>query len=329
MTPEERLLLLETAEKFFAAEPADFAAAWPQTAALGLPDLLVGEDAGGFGGGWSGLYAVQQIAGRFASALPIGEAAAANWICRRANLAPGIGFGSVAGTMTGSISEGRFTGRFARVPGAAKAAWIVGLDEAGGIVRLDTAGGTVTPFGNIAGEDRGSWRFEDAPCETGPCNLDPALLFALIRLGNIAGALEAVLLLTSEHARTRVQFGKAIAQFQTTQQQLALFAGEVGAAGCAGEAACASADRLGADGAGYAIAAAKLRANLAIESATAIAHQLHGAIGFTQEHRLHRYTKRLWAWRTEGGNDRYWASRLGAAISGRGAARLWPDIVEA
>ena len=62
------------------------------------------------------------------------------------------------------------------------------------------------------------------------------------------------------------------------------------------------------------------------EEAAAIAHQLHGAIGFTEEHDLHRYTKALWAWREEYGNEGEWNSRLGAQVTARGGAALWPEI---
>ena len=39
----------------------------------------------------------------------------------------------------------------------------------------------------------------------------------------------------------------------------------------------------------------------------AIAHQVHGAMGFTYEHSLHHATRRLWAWREEFGNEAVWA----------------------
>ena len=48
----------------------------------------------------------------------------------------------------------------------------------------------------------------------------------------------------------------------------------------------------------FEIAAAKLRANLAIDACTAIAHQVHGAIGFTHEYDLRHFTQRLWSWRS-------------------------------
>jgi prolyl oligopeptidase len=40
--------------------------------------------------------------------------------------------------------------------------------------------------------------------------------------------------------------------------------------------------------------------------AASIAHQTHVAIGFTDEHRLHYYTRRLWSWRSEFGSE-WWS----------------------
>ena len=93
---------------------------------------------------------------------------------------------------------------------------------------------------------------------------------------------------------------------------------------CAAGAACLSLDTAGDTE--LAIACAKLRANRAVHQATSIAHQMHGAIGFTREHALHHFTQRLWAWRSEFGNDRYWAGRLGREVARAGAQALWPRI---
>ena len=64
----------------------------------------------------------------------------------------------------------------------------------------------------------------------------------------------------------------------------------------------------------------------AAEHAPRIAHQVHGAIGFTYEHRLHFFTRRLWAWRVEFGNADAWAERLGAGVLAHGADALWPLV---
>lgn len=37
-------------------------------------------------------------------------------------------------------------------------------------------------------------------------------------------------------------------------------------------------------------------------------------VGFTVEHPLHLSTTRLWAWRQEFGNERYWSKRLGESL---------------
>jgi alkylation response protein AidB-like acyl-CoA dehydrogenase len=57
-----------------------------------------------------------------------------------------------------------------------------------------------------------------------------------------------------------------------------------------------------------------------------IAYQVHGAIGFTHEHSLHRLTRRLWSWRDEFGNESHWSRELGRAVMTAGADVLWPTI---
>ena len=74
------------------------------------------------------------------------------------------------------------------------------------------------------------------------------------------------------------------------------------------------------------LTAAKIRANRAVGIGTALAHQVHGGIGFTEEYPLHPLTRRLWAWRSEFGNDAFWGKRLGANITERGAAHFWSDL---
>ena len=59
-----------------------------------------------------------------------------------------------------------------------------------------------------------------------------------------------------------------------------------------------------------------------------IAHQVLGAIGFTKEHTLHRFTRRLWAWRDDFGNESAWAVKLGAMVAAKGADELWPMLAE-
>jgi len=180
---------------------------------------------------------------------------------------------------------------------------------------------------NIAGEPRDSLGFEEAAVQLSTPYSGPPLhtLGALLRLGQMAGALDRVLQSCLDHAASRSQFGKTLGQFQAIQHQIAVLAEECAAVGCVAQAAFRAAD-LG--DAGLEIAAGKLRANRAAGLATAIAHQVHGAIGFTHEHDLHRATRRLWSWRSEYGNDRYWSLHLGRHVARMGADHLWPWLTE-
>ena len=55
-----------------------------------------------------------------------------------------------------------------------------------------------------------------------------------------------------------------------------------------------------------------MRVGEAAGDGAAIAHQVHGAMGFTYEHSLHHFTRRLWAWREEFGNESFWAASSAA-----------------
>jgi acyl-CoA dehydrogenase len=112
------------------------------------------------------------------------------------------------------------------------------------------------------------------------------------------------------------------------QQALAQLACEVAAVDVAAFALADRLDRTGGDidAALFEVAAAKLRTNRAIGAGTAIAHQMHGAMGFTADYPLHRYTLALMRWRSEGGNDAHWAGVLGQQVVVLGGAGLWAEV---
>ncbi|HEY0595558.1 acyl-CoA dehydrogenase family protein [Sphingopyxis sp.] len=141
----------------------------------------------------------------------------------------------------------------------------------------------------------------------------------------MAGAMGQALALSIEHVNMRQQFGRPLGKFQAVQQSLAVMACEVRAVEAAAAALAARLDAVGRDPstADFEIAAAKLRANRAVGVVTAIAHQVHGAIGFTEEYDLHRVTIPLMRWRGEDGNDAHWAQVLGRQVAGFGGRGLW------
>ncbi|MEX2194911.1 MAG: acyl-CoA dehydrogenase family protein [Thermoleophilaceae bacterium] len=163
-----------------------------------------------------------------------------------------------------------------------------------------------------------------ADAVVGPAEIDASELRrrgALARACMMAGALERVLEASSWWLRQREQFGSPIGRFQAVQQQVAQLAGEV-AATVASTDAAANAEQLAP--APHAVAAAKVRASEAAGVAAGIAHQLHGAIGLTQEHDLHHLTRRLWSWRDEYGSEVHWGRLLGERLMGAGEAGVWP-----
>jgi acyl-CoA dehydrogenase len=146
---------------------------------------------------------------------------------------------------------------------------------------------------------------------------------ALCRSVQMAGALERSLEHSLLYANERVQFGRPIAKFQAIQHMLAQLAAQVAAASAAADAAV-EASALAPDE--FAIAVAKSRAGEAAGKGAEIAHQVHGAMGYTREHNLHYCTRRLWSWRDEFGNESWWQGRLGCMVAAQGADALWPML---
>ena len=149
---------------------------------------------------------------------------------------------------------------------------------------------------------------------------------ALARAAMMRGALEHMLTLTVDYANTRVQFGKPLAKQQVIQHQLALMAEEVAAAGVAVDYATRSFALPDAEARWQSVAAAKIRAGEAAGIAAATAHQVHGAIGFTQEYQLQRYSRRVWTWRNEFGTEAEWSLLLGQRLSAAHAPPLWHTL---
>lgn len=145
---------------------------------------------------------------------------------------------------------------------------------------------------------------------------------ALCRSLQMLGAMTRANELTLQYARDRKQFKRSLSDFQVIQSYLAAMAGELCAAAMAAETAVSATG----DDAFEAIASAKVRAGQAARQVASLGHQVHGAIGFTQEYPLNLWTRRLWAWREEYGNEAYWAARLGARVVARGADALWPHL---
>jgi acyl-CoA dehydrogenase len=312
-------------------------ALWDALEESGLTVAWVPDDLGGAGAAMADGFAVLRAAGRFAAPVPLAETLMAGWLLTRAGIAVPGGPMTIAPVHAdGHITlspDGRLNGRARRVPSARDARHIAVLAHRDGeaVVALVAASGlAVSRAESLAGEPRDDVSFDGVvPAAVRPAAADEDMLQcfgAAVRLQQMAGALEKILEQSVQYALDRSQFGRPIAKFQAVQHNLATLAGEVAAAGAAADLAaeaCAGEEIGTAE-----VAIAKVRGGEAAGTGAAIAHQVHGAMGFTYEHSLHHSTRRLWAWREEFGNEAVWAARLGRMVAARGADQLWPFITQ-
>ena len=293
-----------------AAEEGWAPALWDALAATGLDQVGSGE-----AGGLREAAAVARAAGASAAPVPIVETILARRVLEAA------GLDIPEGPVTIAAAE---NGRATRVPWARIATAVV-LVTAGGesdeVVLVPRDACELTPGLDLAREPRDGVAVLTAGTARGSMAAGAFRLEgALLRSLQIAGALETARRLVFEHASVREQFGRPIARFQAVQHSLALLAAEAASADAASAAAVDAAEASGPGAALVAIAAAKIRAGMAASEGARLAHQVHGAIGVTHEHRLHHFTTRLWTWRDEFGAEREWALRLGRAVAGTGDA---------
>jgi len=340
-------LLSETATRVF-SDTARFAAVeqaeadgwapamWDAVAETGLARVSVPEAAGGSGGTLADAIEVLRVAGRHAVPLPLAETGVlGGWLLARAGLEiPDGPFTVVPRTAVDDLAlrDGAVHGRAHRVPWARAVDQIVALvdgQDGAVVVQLDPADARVEPAVNLAGEPRDTVVFDRAaPRALAPAGagVDAEALRhrgALARTASMAGALERLEELTLEYTASRRQFGKPVGTFQAVQAHLVHGAQQSVLVNVALAAAVHAAEQGPAP---FEIAAAKLLADQAASEATRHAHQAHGAMGMTREYPLHHLTRRLWAWRSEYGDERTWSRTLGDLVFGVGADRLYPLI---
>jgi acyl-CoA dehydrogenase len=303
-------LLVETIDKLFvehctpertgAAEGGMDSVLWNAAYDMGLTSVGISEAAGGSGGSMHDAAAIIRATGYHAAAAPIADTLAAGLI------AAANGF---------VLPEGPFVAAATtRVPWLGVAAHVVTAD---GVMPTETL--TSTSSGaNYAGEP-----YAVISSLTRAAGAED--LLALTRSLQMAGALQRVSELCVQYSMEREQFGKPIGKQQILQHYLAQMAGDAAVSQAAADNAV---DVLVVDGAGeqfhLAVAAAKTVSSRSVATTNKLAHQLHGAIGYTDEHRLQYWTRRLWAWRDEFGTETQWGAILGRALVSRGGEALWP-----
>jgi acyl-CoA dehydrogenase len=310
---------------------------WHALNAAGLTRTWVAETLGGSGASLTDGFTVLRIAGESAVCVALAETLLAGWLLQQAQInVPAAKLSVAPVDVRDQIelsSTDALTGTSRAVPLAREAEQFAVLamrDRRAYVALLDAAQVRIASHLNVAGEARDTLTIENAtPLALEPTSsgLDELMLMgAVARAAEMAGALQAILDLSVTYANERIAFERPIGRFQAIQHSLARLAGEAAAAiAAAGSATDAMQSTACFDTAVLLEAAsAKIRVGEAATAGTAIAHQVHGAIGLSREYPLHHYTRRLWAWRDDFGHESYWAARLGQLIAQRGADELWP-----
>lgn len=313
---------------------------WGAIEEAGLHRALVPEAAGGFGVPVAEAMTLPRVAAAHAVPAPLAETMLAAWLLAEAGLDIPDGPLSIAPVRPGETvslqrtAEGwHAAGTVTRVPWGRDVGHVVlvgDLDGGSAVALAGKDGFTVLEQGeNVAREPRDSLRLTGPLVAAAPAVVTAETLRlagAAMRTQQIAGALVRLSAMTVQYAQDRVQFGRPLGKFQAVQQNLAVLAGHAAAAAAAADLA---AEAFGDGMKMLPIAAGKARAGEAAGIAAAIAHQVHGAIGFTFEHELHFFTRRLWSWRDEFGQETAWNRVIGRQMALAGADALWASITAA
>ncbi|AWH91280.1 acyl-CoA dehydrogenase family protein [Dietzia lutea] len=306
-------------------------AVWNTLREVGLARLTAPEETGGSGAGWAEAAALLRAAAAAGVAVPFAETDLLAGPLRRAS---GIDDATDA---TSTVAVLGAEGTAHSVPWAGETDGVVcvrrtadGTFEVADAVTSDL---TITPVEavsavphadvSVAGEL--DWRPVDSTAVRGH-----VLRGALVRSLQCVGAMEGMLDLAIEHTTERNQFGRSLAKFQSVQNLVVDLAAETVLARAAVDSALTDAIATNQTGerSGYSVAVARSVVSQALAVTVRNAHQVHGAIGTTHEHTLHRRTLPALQWRGEFGSPFLWETALTRSAIAGGMSGAWPMVVE-
>lgn len=247
------------------------------------------------------------------AALPIAWAGSD---AQRARLLPALATGARMGTLAvlepgmadpwgevTAVGASRLSDQKLVVPWAEVAdVLIVATADGPWLVEPERGGVRCARHDAFAGDPLYAVTLEDAPAEPlgGPeCPAGPEVTrrcldaAAIAQLAYAVGAAEACLALSVRHASERVQFGRPIGTFQAVAHRCVDMRTDIDACRYLAYQAAWSLDRDRERDAALPVTAALTYAADALRRVFVHAHQVHGASGFSTEHDLHLFTRRL------------------------------------
>jgi alkylation response protein AidB-like acyl-CoA dehydrogenase len=292
---EDQQLVQTTAREFLTGRAG--ADLWKEIVELGWTGLTVAEEHGGIGSDFLDACLVAEELGRAGMATPFAATVAGAVTVARSGTEeqqqrwlPAIVEGAAIAQPSAGAELTRdgdlVSGRAPFVPFAAEA---TGFLLAAGLVERDAPGITSERLDVVGNEPVYAVTFDAVPAQPLPEGHAARAYATVVTCAEMVGGAQAVLDLTVDYAGQRRQFGQPIGSFQAVQHHCANMAIDVlGARFATYEAAW----HLGTGSdAAIAVSTAKAIVSDAYQRVCALGHQVHGAIGFTAEHDLHRYLR--------------------------------------
>ncbi len=143
-----------------------------------------------------------------------------------------------------------------------------------------------------------------------------------LKCAEMVGGAQAVLDMTLDYVKQRVQFGRAIGAFQAVQHHCADMSRDLEMSRLLAYQACWK-ESQGQD-AETSVSSAKLKLSRVYPEITRLAHQVTGGVGFYTEYPLELYTRRALADASDFGGPEYHAARLAQLVWGPAAANASP-----
>ncbi len=282
-------------------------AMWQTICDLGWPGLRLAETDGGAGLDMRAYCALAEELGRGLVPEPLIACTTAASLLRGAALSALLAGESIvipawqerantlAATGDTRFSNGRVQGRKLFVPLAAGAdAFLVTTNNGCALVRRDAPGLRLETVTTQDGGHFGTLLLDDAAGEPVDGDVAAALEEAtLATAAYLLGLMDGVFALTLDYLRTRQQFGAVIGSFQALQHRAADLKLQIELTRASIASAAATLDGDAAMAVQHAaVSRAKARASDAALVVTRQAIQLHGGIGYTDEHDAGLYLRR-------------------------------------
>jgi acyl-CoA dehydrogenase len=294
---------------------------------VGIP-----EDLGGSGGTLGDLLVVVEALATHGVGVPIVEASVADWVLSHDHplgerLSTIALLAEALDSTTGSV-----TAELRAVPWARYADRLVLCAPETVSLAVDLRHPTVTirRGDNLAGEPRDTVIMTGTPAvpvASTPASEAVRARLALLWSTAVAGAAHGAYQLTRTYVSQRQQFGAPLLKIPAVASNLALMRVNLVQADAAlAQAREAAEGPAEAERAAAAVAVARITTASVATEVARLAHQLHGAMGITREYSLHRYTRRLWAWRDAVASERTWSDHLGRRAAALGEESTWMDL---